>query len=156
MTCGSRLRCLARFVTTGVPLKYPGAEALTPQPFSRPSRSYQFTKGDSAAPSPIDLITLSKDPKKSQALALKWSAHQIFVAHDIVANIAEARNSTMISGTLDLKVRGAPKQRKRSIHLLSVAFHQYLPEYFLASLATDPFHSVSAARLTAPRRNEGE
>ncbi|KAH8986623.1 hypothetical protein EDB86DRAFT_2953825 [Lactarius hatsudake] len=35
---GSRLRRLARFVTIGVPLKYPGAEALTPQPLSHASR----------------------------------------------------------------------------------------------------------------------
>ncbi|KAH9010490.1 hypothetical protein EDB83DRAFT_2322432 [Lactarius deliciosus] len=44
-----------------------------------------------------DLITLSTDSKKSQALALRWSTHQIFVAHDIAANIAEDRNSKSIS-----------------------------------------------------------
>ncbi|KAH9017945.1 hypothetical protein EDB85DRAFT_2014572 [Lactarius pseudohatsudake] len=64
MTCGSRPRRLVRLVTTGVALKYPGAEALTPQPFSHTSRSYQFTMGNSAAPSSIDLITLSTDSKK--------------------------------------------------------------------------------------------
>ncbi|KAH9165334.1 hypothetical protein EDB89DRAFT_316798 [Lactarius sanguifluus] len=136
--CGSRLRRLARFVTTGVPLKYPGAEALTHQPFSHASRSYQFTMRNSAAPSSIDLITLSTDSKKAQP----WPSNGV-------------RNSKRNSGTLDLKVRGASKQHKRSIRLLSVAFYQYLPEYFLARLATDPFRSVSAARLTAPRRNDG-
>ncbi|KAH9021967.1 hypothetical protein EDB85DRAFT_2152059 [Lactarius pseudohatsudake] len=91
-----------------------------------------------------------------KAARVRVQKNEFFVAHDIAANIAEARNSKRISGTLDLKVRGAPKQRKRSIRLLSVAFNQNLPKYFLASLATDPFHSVSAARLTAPRRNDGK
>ncbi|KAH9033836.1 hypothetical protein EDB85DRAFT_1056170 [Lactarius pseudohatsudake] len=71
MTCVSRLRRLARFVTTGVPLKCPGAEAQTPQPFSHASRSYQSTMGNSAAPSSIDLMTLSTDSKKRPSPGLQ-------------------------------------------------------------------------------------
>ncbi|KAH9163113.1 hypothetical protein EDB89DRAFT_2247693 [Lactarius sanguifluus] len=98
MTCGSQLRRLARFVTTGVPLKYPGDEALTHQPFSHASRSYQFTMGDSAAPSSIDLITLSTDLKKK---AKPWPSNG-------------ARNSKRISACP--LIRSTQSQLHDSLH----------------------------------------